>query len=175
MNTIQKFEFNGQLIDFEVDKANIMVNATQMAKVFGKRIDVFLKSENTQAFINELQFTPYGGNSTPLNDDEIVKTRGHLGTFMHDVLALKFAAWLNPKFELWVFYTIKEVLFAYYQRLEESLKKTAAIQKQIEELENKLTESPEYLKLKRLEFEDRQIKLQRAKENRNQLELFKAE
>jgi len=32
------------------------------------------------------------------------------GTWMNETLALKFAAWLNPKFELWVYGKIKELL-----------------------------------------------------------------
>lgn len=75
MNTIQKFEFAKQLIDFEVENGKVMINATQMAKVFQKRVDVFLKSDHAQAFIQVLQSTPYGVNSTPLKEEEIVKKK----------------------------------------------------------------------------------------------------
>lgn len=170
---IQKFEFKKELIDFEVENGNVMVNATQMAKAFEKRIDHFLRSDHAQAFIKVLQFTPYGGNSAPLKYDEIVKTRGQLGTFMHRLLALKFAAWLSPEFELWVYAKIDEILYDYYRRLEESLKRSADRISQIEKLEEDLNALPEFQKLERLKFEERQEKNKRAKENRNQLEMFK--
>ena len=32
------FEVNGKTIDFEINDKNVMVNATQMAKIFGKDV-----------------------------------------------------------------------------------------------------------------------------------------
>jgi hypothetical protein len=42
-----------------------MVNATQMAKIFNKKIDFFLKADHVKEFISVLEFTPFGGNSVP--------------------------------------------------------------------------------------------------------------
>jgi hypothetical protein len=114
------FTYNNQQIEFLQGDNNIMVNATQMAKVFNKRIDFFLKSDNTKAFIKVLKFPPYGGNLKPLKDVDIIKSKGRLGTFMHRILALKFAAWLDPKFELWVFSTIDKIIFAQFQEIKET-------------------------------------------------------
>ncbi len=47
------FEFNGKTIDFEINDKNVMVNATQMAAVFGKNVKDFMKNETTKAFVNE--------------------------------------------------------------------------------------------------------------------------
>jgi len=91
--------------------ANVMVNATEMAKVFGKRIDVFLKTEPTNAFINAIEFPPTGGNINPILRHELIQTRGKNGTYFHRILALKFAAWLDPIFEVWVYSKIEEILF----------------------------------------------------------------
>ncbi|MFA6281683.1 MAG: KilA-N domain-containing protein, partial [Candidatus Omnitrophota bacterium] len=126
METIQKFVFNNAEVDFQFDKnQNLMVNATEMAKLSGKRIDHFLKSDHAEAFISALEFTPFGGNSEPLTRSEIIKTKGQSGTWMHRLLALKFAAWIDPKFEVWVYSTIDFILFDYYKRIEESLKESA--------------------------------------------------
>jgi len=97
------------------NEGDVMVNATEMAKVFGKRIDVFLKTEPTKAFINLLEFPPQGGNSSALNREEVIKTRGQNGTYFHRILALKFAAWLDPEFELWVYSSIDKILFGNYK------------------------------------------------------------
>ena len=105
-----KFYYQDHEIIFSKDE-EVMVNATQMAKAFGKRIDFFLKAEHTQALMEVAQFPPYGGNSDSQEPRKLVVTKGHLGTWMHRVLALKFAAWLDPKFEFWVFSTIEEILF----------------------------------------------------------------
>jgi len=98
------------------NEGQVMVNATEMAKAFGKRIDVFLKTEPTKAFISVLQFTPTGGNSEPITLEKIVQAKGHMGTYFHRILALKFAAWLDPQFELWVYSHIEEVLFGNYKK-----------------------------------------------------------
>ena len=44
---------------------------------------------------------------------------------MHRILALKFAAWLNPELELWVYETIDEILFGEYAELEAKIKENA--------------------------------------------------
>ena len=93
------------------DGKNAMINATEMAKVFGKRIDHFLKADHVKSFIKVLELTPYGGSSEVLKAEEIILTKNGVGTYFHQVLALKFASWLDPQFELWVYSKIKEVLF----------------------------------------------------------------
>jgi len=118
MKTIE-FTYNNQSIEFLQGDNNIMVNATQMAKAFNKRIDFFF-SDNTKVFIKVLKFPPYGGNLKSLNDADIIKSKGRLGTFMHRILALKFAAWLDPRFELWVFSTIDKIIFAQFQDIKET-------------------------------------------------------
>ena len=45
------FEFNGKTIDFEINDKNVMVNATQMAKIFGKEIAHFMGNESTKRFV----------------------------------------------------------------------------------------------------------------------------
>lgn len=120
MKSVQ-FIYNNQEIDFlQSSDENVMVNATQMAKVFEKRIDHFLKSDHTKEFINALEFTPFGGNSEPLKREDIIQTKGQSGTWMHRILALKFAAWLDPKFEVWVFTTIDKIILGHYRDLREA-------------------------------------------------------
>ena len=45
-----------EIIDFSTNgNSNVMVNATQMAKVFDRRIDPFLRSDHARNFILELE------------------------------------------------------------------------------------------------------------------------
>lgn len=136
---IFKKDFNGFKIDFEpfVKERSVMVNATQMAKAFDKRIDHFLRSDHAKEFISVLEFTPYGGNSEQLSKAEIIQTRGQAGTWMHRILALKFAAWLNPEFELWVFMVIEELLFGDFKRQTKSIERSVLLQTKIKALEAK--------------------------------------
>ena len=39
---------------------------------------------------------------------------------MHRILALKFAAWLDPKFEVWVFSTIDQIILGHYKEVKEA-------------------------------------------------------
>lgn len=127
--------------------ANLLVNATQMAKIFNRRVDLFLKADDTKKFIKSLkklpkdekqwnEFTPTGGNCTTnegqnyaefppygvnselilLKDEDILQTKGHQGTWMHRLLALKFAAWLDPDFEVWIYVVIDNILFGNYKK-----------------------------------------------------------
>lgn len=174
MEALQSLNYEGHEIEFNLSSTALMVNATEMAKVFGKRVDVFLKSDHAKAFIEALEFTPNGVNSEQLPREKIITRNHRNGTWMHPYLALKFAAWLDPKFEVWVYFTINKVLFGHYQSMAESLRHSALRINRIEELENRLTANiPDYQELVKLKFEERQANNRRAKENRNQLELFK--
>jgi hypothetical protein len=128
MNTaIVKREFEGHAIEFDLHNKNVMVNATDMTKIYGKRIGVFLKTIQTKEFIlalkgaligaplaqknDKVKFTPKGVNLEENEDPEIISFRGRNGTYFHRILALKYAAWLNPRFEVWVYMTIEDILF----------------------------------------------------------------
>lgn len=111
---VVEFLYQQTQIHFLVNpnEKDVMINATEMAKMFGKRIDVYLKTQPTKAFIDALQFPPVGVNSIPLSYEQIIQTKGHLGTFMHRKLALDFAAWLDVNFRVWIINTIDEILFS---------------------------------------------------------------
>jgi hypothetical protein len=165
--------------DYEVDfepagSDNVMVNATQMAKIFRKRIDFFLKSDHAQNFIKELEFTPFGGNSDPLKREEIIQTRGQSGTWMHRILALKFAAWLDTKFELWVYSTIDKILNESFREEKEArLQKLNAKYEMASlkiEMVNKYPEASRYFDLESsVKKADRDI-IRSIKEQEKQLE-----
>ena len=100
--------------------SNIMINATQMAKIFGKKTEVFLKTDHAKEYIellektieNEIILPPNGGRIKP----KVVENRGRNGVFFERRLALKFAAWLDVEFELWVYSTIDNILFGNYKK-----------------------------------------------------------
>lgn len=169
-----KQEFENHFVDFELTNDNVMVNATQMAKVCpGRKVEAFTRNDDVKNFISECLKSE---NSRFLNvekEEDLVISRQKSGTWMHRVLALKFAAWLNPKFELWVYVTIDKILYDYYKRLEESLKISAKRQNRISEIKDKLNSNSEFQELQRLELDERQESYKRAKENRNQLDMFR--
>jgi hypothetical protein len=84
-----------------------------MAKPIGKLPADFMRLEQTKQFIEVLKKRSNMGN--PI----IESSAGNQGgTWAHQKLALKFAAWLNPRFELWVYDRIEELLRDGYTKLE---------------------------------------------------------
>jgi len=174
MEQIQKFVFKNTEVDFQFEKnSNVMVNATQMAKIFEKKVENFTRVDDTKNFINECLKNANKRFLGIENEEDLINSKQKSGTWMHRVLALKFAAWLNPAFELWVYKTIDFILFDYYKRLEESLKESAKRKNRIDELKNTLLENPEFAELEQLELAEKQASYARTKQNRNQLEMFR--
>jgi hypothetical protein len=113
MSDITKFDYDGQSISFEFADGNKMVNATQMAKPFGKPVGNFLRLKETKEYIQLLE-ERYSDVNIAKEVLRVIKggdaSEGLQGTWMDEKLALKFAAWLSPAFELWVYDRIQELL-----------------------------------------------------------------
>lgn len=173
---IIKFTYDNSEISFQPDSGkNLMVNANEMAKAFGKEIKHFNENASTEMFINSCL---NGRNSDYLGvktREDLIISNPRTGTWMHRILALKFAAWLNPDFEVWVYSTIEDLLFERFKRMEESLKASAKRKALIDNLKEKLAENTDFQELERLELEERQAAYRRGRENSMQLELFKIE
>lgn len=142
MATNQIFQYNGSPITFQIG-SNLMVNATQMAKPFGKQPIDWLKTEQSKEFISvfaelknfssvDLVRVTKGGNDKKLQ-----------GTWMHEDVALEFARWLSPAFAIWCNDRIKELLLngstalnntpGNAETLHEALSKIESLKSQLEE------------------------------------------
>jgi len=113
MADIKKFEYKEQSISFEFEDGNRMINATEMAKPFKKRVNDFLRLQGTKDYIILLE-SRYGDSRNGVNKQVLRIIQGGSpelqGTWMDEKLALKFASWLAPEFELWVYDRIEELL-----------------------------------------------------------------
>ena len=85
---------------------------------------------------------------------KVVKGGEHNGTWMERSVALKFAAWLDPEFELWVYSTIERLLFGKHVEREQSMERTIALQKEMSDIKDKEVKTGEdfdrYLVIERL-------------------------
>ena len=114
MTTIKKFEYEGNTISFEFEDGNNMINATEMIKAFPqKRINNFLRTQQTKDYIGILQ-SRYAKKRIGDTKEVLRVVKGGepelQGTWMDEKLAIKFASWLAPEFELWVYDRIYELL-----------------------------------------------------------------
>jgi hypothetical protein len=173
-NEIVKFNFNQQEVDFEMTKKDLMVNATQMAKIFGKMVNHFMENESTKKFISACLNNRNSGYLNVKTEEDLIISRQKSGTWMHRVLALKFAAWLDPDFEVWVYSTIDEILFGYYRRMEESLKRIAVRTNKINALKEEIRSDDRFTQIEQLSRENDAERKTMRRENWNQLELFKS-
>ncbi len=113
MNALTTFSYAGSKISFATE-SGVRVNATQMAKPFGKSVKDWLKTQSAQVFIAAL------GEVKNILSSELVEViyGNNGGTWMHEDVALEFARWLSPKFAIWCNDRIKELLTARQQPAE---------------------------------------------------------
>ena len=127
--------FNGNQVSFIMEKEHsMMVNATEMAKIFDKQVVAFMRNEDTQNFIQACLKSENSHFLGIENENDLYTSTQKSGTWMHRVLALKFAAWLNSNFEVWVYSTIENLLFGRHVKREQSFEKTIALQKEMEDI-----------------------------------------
>lgn len=139
MATNQIFQYNGSPITFQIGN-ELMVNASQMAKPFGKSPKDFLKTEQSKRFIEALSEV-----RKILSSDLVRVIYGNGGgTWMHEDVALEFARWLSPAFAIWCNDRIKELLLNGSTKLNNDSGNTEALHEalnKIESLTSQLEES----------------------------------
>lgn len=134
-----EFIYQDTAIHFLLDPTdeNIMVNATEMAKAYKKNISDFTRLKSTKSFIKALEkdlnlknnvadVRQYPGQTTldlaqKGGQERIICTQKRGGTYMNRKLAIKFAAWLDVNFELWIINIIDELLLANVQEVTKTL------------------------------------------------------
>lgn len=178
MKTI-KFIYENIEIDFQtLSNDNLMVNATQMAKIFNKDVFQFTRIEDTKSFINACLKPQNCGLLAINNEEDLIISKQKSGTWMHRVLALKFASWLDSNFEVWVYSTIDKILLGHYRELKEATADKIKAQQQLENKKNELLQKyPEFIDFLVLEnkindADKRRIKAIKASTQQLKLDLF---
>lgn len=107
MSDIQIFNYNGNGVTFRKGDS-VMVNATEMAKPFGKLVGDWLRLKSTNEFINALS------TDMQIPISELIQAvkggAGEQGTWLHEDAAIEFARWLSPAFAIWCNKRIKELM-----------------------------------------------------------------
>ena len=111
-NNIIIFNYQGSNIPFALTGNDVMINATEMIKLFpGKRMNNFLRSDQTQELIKQLE------SETRISASQLVLVvKGNYsdgrsqGTWMHRKIAIAFAMWLSPVFYSWCLGKIDEII-----------------------------------------------------------------
>lgn len=172
---VKKFTYNGSMVEFEIKNENVKVNATEMAKIFGKQVEVFMRSGTTKNFIDECLKSENSRFLGIEKEEDLVVSKQRSGTWMHRVLALKFAAWLNPAFELWVYRTIDDLLFNnklrqknYFKEKRELYKRKRALDADIKTIRTRIASTPDGMELAGKQQKLKEVKAQIAQLEQNE-------
>ncbi|WP_065218052.1 MULTISPECIES: phage antirepressor KilAC domain-containing protein [Butyricimonas] len=101
------YNYNGTDITFLSGNGDVMVNATEMAKTFGKQPSDWTKTKSSQEFIDSLSAVR---NILRTDLMRVIQGGSMQGTWMHEDVAMEFARWLSPTFAIWCNDRIKELL-----------------------------------------------------------------
>lgn len=106
---VKVFEYADTPVNFRMKDGIVMVNATAMARHFGKRPVDYLRLPSTAELLEAIV------RKSHICENQLVMTaKGSPehggGTWMHEDIAIDFAQWLSVDFRLWVNDRIKELL-----------------------------------------------------------------
>lgn len=104
--TSKTFSYNGNDVLFDI-KDDVMVNATQLAKIYGKRPNDYLSLPATNQLINAIT-RKYG-----IAENQLIRTeRGGIspGTWMHRLIVVDFCQWLDIDLKLWCTEKLDELM-----------------------------------------------------------------
>ena len=110
MNSIKTVSFDNFLVSFRDDA---FLNATAIAKQYGKRVGDYLRNDRTQEYIEALAENLSRTRKITLNKKQLVAVKNggtNNGTWLHPKLAIDFARWLDPKFAVWCDEQIEQLL-----------------------------------------------------------------
>lgn len=135
-NNIINFNWNGSNISFELSGNGTMVNATEMAKPFGKTPKDWIRTDSAKKFVEAV------GSVRQICPMELIKivqggTPNLQGTWMHEDVAIEFARWLNPTFAIWCNDRVKEILINGYSVLGNSRE---AFERAYQDIQDKLSQ-----------------------------------
>ncbi|MFA5296575.1 MAG: KilA-N domain-containing protein [Lutibacter sp.] len=166
-----EFIYQENAIHFLVNPKNdnVMINATEMAKAFNKRVEDFKRLDGTSIFIEALlksenskfehadvreqltekdsensKFEPSHVREQLTEKDVIYGT--NKATFMHRKLAMYFAFWLDVDFQIWIIDTIDDILFGNYKQHDQAVIENLKFEKELEDVEVELYNNPLFVK-----------------------------
>lgn len=109
MNDSKTFIYEGSPVTFQIGEAT-MVNATEMAKPFGKQPTDWLKTNQAKEFIKAFTELKIFSSADLVRVIKGGNDKNAQGTWLHEDVALEFARWLSPQFAIWCNDRIKELM-----------------------------------------------------------------
>ncbi len=124
MTNLHVFNYNDYEITFDFSKEHKIINALQMAKVFGKKANDFLRLKSTKEYVKALLIhLNKSVAGIPATEKDLIYTHqggnpALQGTWVHKLIGIRLAQWLDPFFAIWVDEKIEELLVDGFTTLE---------------------------------------------------------
>lgn len=106
--TSKTFSYNGNDVLFDT-RDDVMVNATQLAKIYGKRPNDYLSLPATNQLINAIT-RKYGISENQLVISKVGSSHNGGGTWMHRLIVVDFCQWLDIDLKLWCTEKLDELM-----------------------------------------------------------------
>lgn len=106
--TSKTFSYNGSDVLFDT-RDDVMVNATQLAKIYGKRPNDYLSLPATNQLINAIT-RKYGISENQLVISKVGSSHNGGGTWMHRLIVVDFCQWLDIDLKLWCTEKLDELM-----------------------------------------------------------------
>lgn len=126
------------------------MNATAVARAYGKEVKNWLHLPNTWPVIEETVDILKAGNPNLSIEDFVITKRGRHsgGTWLHPDVARLFAQWLDPRFAAWCNIQLQSIKYGEWRAARDrTVEYTAEMQEELEltrELDGKETQSYHY-------------------------------
>ncbi len=100
------FEFNGKGVRFEERDGTVWISLTDIATASGKKVNNWNRLRSTIDFLTELESVM--GN--PVMETRQGGQPSLRGVWAIEEVAIKFAAWCSPSFEIWMIMQVKKAV-----------------------------------------------------------------
>jgi frataxin-like iron-binding protein CyaY len=129
-------KYNNMEVIFD-NSDSLYINATQIAKHFGKQASKWIENKETLAYINALSQKQNFANGELVVSRKGGNDKSLTGTWIHKKLIISFARWLSPDFAVWCDEVIEEILQtgSYSLQKEETQNEKVSLQKSLETVE----------------------------------------
>jgi hypothetical protein len=129
-------KYNNMEVIFD-NSDSLYINATQIAKHFGKQASKWIENKETLAYINALYQKQNFANGELVVSRKGGNDKSLTGTWIHKKLIIAFARWLSPDFAVWCDEVIEEILQtgSYSLQKEETQNEKVSLQKSLETVE----------------------------------------
>lgn len=195
MNEILTYEYNGKAVEFFLG-SEVMINATEMGAIFGKRPVDFLTNESAKKMIEAMKKRPFpafrsdessllnAGNAVLTPEKEVRSDNGTLiyatyraghdlgATWMHRWLAIDFAMWMDVDFKLWVIERIDYLFVSSAQAQRKLIVKENLLLKQRRQILDEHGNDPVVLKLAQVDDDLKDIRNQKSNETRKNYKMW---